>query len=737
MMLAVSKSKVLERSGFSTLYTFTPFKLLKSRRNEYVIQLIKLSSFKIYPEDITWNKGIQDKFVVPLKHKDRVIKKKVITPQELTASTFNPSTDRQYVYLRYSKDMKHIDAVKNAQEHISLLNKGVFKRNLPIYVEFSYKSLQEPYICRQGYVLLSSSENCPLATVCPKMKLDESNKCKYYVKVNNTYAGLYHVFPLIKKRFEVLEDEVEDIMIIPYDGLPLIKMGFTEKGEVTAIINIIALIPKKSWLFFIPRFYLYPQPTIGVKLRNIHAMIFRFDTRYLEKVVTQIIQGNDDVYKWLILKYVSSRLPLVQKGSTRKLVDGFKGFDTLASIFRGIADGDVKSVESLKKILSEKNKWLTHEDFINYVTFVLVHTLAHVMLTVISTVYDVPEDVLAYYINHPILHGKNLHEGEIELVIFEDAIGGFGYIKNLINAIKEKKTPTIFRELLNYSLELLINDDKRMIKALNSFKNNVDAIISEMPNEAIKNALTERIKRIWNFVEETHIYPHVIALRKSILSGVELKELDEYMRNMLEEVFSNAPLCWDSCPHCVILERGCTYAVFDQAFAVSKSLVKSFLVLLIRDLEKTSYSIYFTQVSDYVNELIKKAKREILISTASLSPITVSTLSSILSENPRLKVKILAYTESINDVRVFKKLKENLLKHGNFEVHLHDKLHAKGILIDNLILLKGSFNFTKRGLEVNVENIDIVYHPEEIAKFKEGFEKIWKESKSLTRLINE
>ncbi|RLI97391.1 MAG: hypothetical protein DRP00_04040 [Candidatus Aenigmatarchaeota archaeon] len=735
-MLMSSKPKALERSGLNILYTFTPFKLLKSEHDKYVIQLIELSSFKVYPRTPRWRRGLQEASLTTIRYRDKEIKKRIVMPRELLATTFKPSNGEQYVYLRYSVDMKHIDKVTKAQKHISMLSEDIFKKNLPIYLEFSYQSLQEPYVCRQGYVLLSSSENCPLESVCPRMRLDESGKCKYYIKINNTYAGLYHIFPLVRTLFEIhREEELEDVMIIPYNGMPLIKMSFTEKGEVLAFINAVVFIPKRTWLFYIPRFYLYSQPTIGIRLKNVHAIIFEFNVDHLKNIIIKILSDDDNACKWLILKYVFGRLPLVQRGS-HKLVDGFKGFDDLASMFQGIAEGDSESIKKMEDILLEKNKWLSNSDFINYATFVLVHTLAHIMLTAISTIYDIPEETLAYYIEHPILYGRGLHEGDVKLVIFEDAIGGFGYLKNFVNTIKEKKTPLIFRELLSNSLKLLTSDDERMMKAIKMFKNNIDNVINEIPNESIRKAIRERVERIWDFVEKVNIYPHVIVFRRSILSTIELGQLDEYLRNMLEEVFSNAPLCWDSCPHCVILEKGCTYASFDQVFVVSKSLVKNFLNLIVKDLEKPSYSIYFTQVRDYVNELIEKAKREILISTASLSPITLDALSTMLSKKPQLKVKILTYTESIHDRQIVEKLKEILAQHNNFEVRLHDRLHAKGILIDDLILLKGSFNFTMRGLEVNVENIDIVYHPKEIMEFRKGFEKVWKESKHLTRIVN-
>ena len=157
-----------------------------------------------------------------------------------------------------------------------------------------------------------------------------------------------------------------------------------------------------------------------------------------------------------------------------------------------------------------------------------------------------------------------------------------------------------------------------------------------------------------------------------------------------------------------------------------------FLRQVLPNIHKLSYSLYFTdKVKEYVESLIENAKNEILISTASLSPITIEYLEKLLKENERLKVKIIATSEfeTQKHKQAIEKLKRLIKSVERIKARLFDKIHAKGILIDNLVLIKGSFNFTKKGFEINVENLDIEYNPQEIQKFRKGYIKVWNMAK--------
>lgn len=738
MQLLRAESKPLERSGFYVLHAFTPFKLLESYQNVYLIQLINISSFKVYSkeqpprEQWWWCKPLPYEHKITLKRcKDKEITKKIITPRELLPTAFSRNVDQQYIYVRYDDKIKEKIKNANLQDHISILkDTDLFKKGIPIYLEFSYQALQEPYVCKLGYVILSSSSTCPLRECCPRIEYNESGQCKLYIKVNNTYAGLYHVHPLVEKRFDY-EVPSRNVVIIPFKYFPLIKISFTEEGEVTGYINSIILIPKRRWLFQKPRFYLYPNPTIGIKLSNVHALIFEFDVENLRNIILDILANSELTYRWLAFKYYSGRYRMIKKVRNKavsKIVDGFRGFDWLNSVFEHVAKSGTKSVNDLidlmfnKKLL--KNEY--SEDFINFVSFVLVHTFAHVMIAALSVIYDIPEGTLLYHIEHPILRCEELYRGRVKLIIFEDALGGYGYLKNITNRVKEYGDIQPLHKPFKYIVELLERENKLLESCQKNLKNDIYRLLDSGVSDSLKSKIWERVERILEFINKTGVYPHVMTFRSSILSGIEPE--DERERSTLEELFSNMPLCWDGCLHCVMLERDCTYTPYDQPFIVSRNLIKEFIKRLMKSLEKMSFSLYFTKVKDYVNEVINEAEHEILISTASLSTVTLDTLSSMLSRRRNLKIKVLAHKDSLSDRLIYRKVMEVRDKHRNFEIKFHDRLHAKGILIDDLVLLKGSFNFTMKGLEVNVENIDIVYHPEDIIKFKEGFNKVWRES---------
>jgi len=54
------------------------------------------------------------------------------------------------------------------------------------------------------------------------------------------------------------------------------------------------------------------------------------------------------------------------------------------------------------------------------------------------------------------------------------------------------------------------------------------------------------------------------------------------------------------------------------------------------------------------------------------------------------------------------------------------ELHGKGMLIDGIIALHGSFNFTLSGLKSNVENVTIDYDIGSSTSFEAQFKKHWK-----------
>jgi len=66
-----------------------------------------------------------------------------------------------------------------------------------------------------------------------------------------------------------------------------------------------------------------------------------------------------------------------------------------------------------------------------------------------------------------------------------------------------------------------------------------------------------------------------------------------------------------------------------------------------------------------------------------------------------------------------------------FQAKVIDELHAKGMLVDDIMLLHGSFNFTISGLNANVENVTVDFSLRGAKKFKKEFDELWRKAKPL------
>jgi phosphatidylserine/phosphatidylglycerophosphate/cardiolipin synthase-like enzyme len=55
-------------------------------------------------------------------------------------------------------------------------------------------------------------------------------------------------------------------------------------------------------------------------------------------------------------------------------------------------------------------------------------------------------------------------------------------------------------------------------------------------------------------------------------------------------------------------------------------------------------------------------------------------------------------------------------------------MHHKVILIDERIVITGSYNFSNNAKTRNDENTLIIHNPEMVALFREEFERVWEEA---------
>lgn len=97
------------------------------------------------------------------------------------------------------------------------------------------------------------------------------------------------------------------------------------------------------------------------------------------------------------------------------------------------------------------------------------------------------------------------------------------------------------------------------------------------------------------------------------------------------------------------------------------------------------------------------------------------------AEENELNVRIITSKDTTNKahedgLRLLKDINNRI------KTKIAQQLHAKGMLVDDVMLLTGSFNFTTSGLTSNVENLTVDFSLSGPRRFKEKFEALWADS---------
>ena len=102
-----------------------------------------------------------------------------------------------------------------------------------------------------------------------------------------------------------------------------------------------------------------------------------------------------------------------------------------------------------------------------------------------------------------------------------------------------------------------------------------------------------------------------------------------------------------------------------------------------------------------------------------------------LHAQKQVKVRILTKEDLQNSTQIesFKLLRYAKQRfEPNFSVRTVDELHAKGVLVDKMMVLHGSFNLTRSGLNSNVENITVDFSCIGSSDFLREFNSLWEKS---------
>jgi len=736
--LTLNSRKTYSRSGSIALYSFTPFKILECTKDSYRLLLVPISDFKIIKngqeiernqEYSIWrSKALVMSDRIPIRVGQKVIQKDIILPVECYATTLSRESGDQYIYER-------MGAIP------------------PLHIEFSFKSLTQPRICRLGYVLLSSEDYCPIRRRCKKYRREEiSGICRYYRKIDNTYTGLFNVFPEIKSQFSTRDENIDFVIVLPLPGSyePLLKIGFTTKGNAYVFINAVFLMPKRRWYFYRPYFIVYPKKSLGYRIENVHALILDFEPTSLKKMIEEKMLSDENVRAWLMYKF--KLLFEALNGSISEIANprkdfGFRVFDMMQKFISGIKNKD----SSLSLEVND------YGAFIQYCTYILLHTLAHALISFIASYMQCSEDIMHYFIGHPFTGFHNNYR----VIIFEDASGGYGFLQELYFRLKTQISSgdeeLIRRFIMSvneaFNAGLRAKRHKQYCVADKSIITRIPQEISSYITSKFAYGLhdddlmhdlkliAEFLCQILNYHIDLGVYPHVLAVRNSLVQVLSSSFKSSKTRAWVDDILSCYPSCWDSCPLCVMFERGCMYHSYNQPFTLSSRLLHKFIDQLssIYNNFNLEYAARRMGVGEIVEKLLRSVRSKIKITSPYLSSTCLQKLVIPLLEK-NISVELVTLSpSSVEHLRThqdaLKLLSSLTRRYNNIEVYLVEKpLHDKFIVLDDLVLIEGSFNFTESGLYKNLESIRVKFKLRNVMKALKYFEYLKELAKSIHQL---
>lgn len=677
-----------KRSGIQALYSFTPFKLLFGKKG-YGLVLVPILYYK-NRNTIDWKRGIPDNFNVPYYRRDF----EVIRPNEIKPYIFTPNSKNSVEY------MHHL--LFNSNHYIDMNDAA---SPFPLIAKYSYSSLINGYYCKYGLVLLHDSKECPLASRCKLFKSKKGRDCEYY-NGPMPYERLYTVFPHIIRH--IREGSIDNKKRIL--ALIVVKMGnsdrilgkieFSDKLNMEAFSDATIFYAKAA--DFINKDFLWTsyEKGIGFRLNNLNGLILKFNNSALNDYISFLIDSNQEIEDWLCAKmfiYFGNR----NRIHLRKFSLSQKGFDAMKR-FENLID----------QILSNKAKAMCDKDnLILFGNFILVHTLAHVIINIVTSIVNqaISADYI-YYIEHPIF-------GDISTSVYvlESIYGGFGYLKTLSTMIN--RGDQILRKILDNLTQMYKDHEKRFNSSLSNLSGVIKNFTGRLDNDLLRRTLD--IFQGWANGPFPTTFPHHFVIRNYLGERYSSVIKD---RQVFKDMIAALPLCWDGCNMCVGMDRGCMFGPYDQPFLISRKIVSEFIKTHTDWLGKNTFS-FTTNLYTVFKDLINLAENEIKIISPWISKEIIDELKNVKKEKDLL-ITIVCLDDKNNSEAIREAEKNGMRIVKIPSINEQGIIHSKIMIIDDAIALAGSANFTINGLTKNIETEMVIIDPNEIVKLTEQFNKI-------------
>ena len=471
---------------------------------------------------------------------------------------------------------------------------------------------------------------------------------------------------------------------------------------------------------------------LGVRIVNSEGFELLFEKNALRKIIEGIIFSDIKLFKTLLLKYVFLRYCYNRS-------ENYYDFHAITNTIFALIQGDPQNklgnysqalyTEDIDKAVTSLRKdSKDYERFINYVIEVALYSLAHMLAKVITAhVLNTKLKNFTLYVDTKYEAEIDDEKGEYYVVMFlENSHEGLGFIEQLCTLISPDIQQNIVKYLIRPALQMLI--DERTGKDLCSIyyesckrrdERLVDVLCLSSPDlgqirDYIRYLVEEWSKHMNSDFPSDFIRPLLYHYLGNINPSLRRRlNTDAFLRNTVPYIYNvEVPFCWDGCQRCIRLREAYLLSPIEQIFYLSKGLAVGLLKTFCDFFTSSKAFIHRTGsgLGREVLNLISQADYEIRIMSPWISPEIAEYLTDI-AQNRGIRVRVITHPPSIDEphphvlaVSILEKAARRL---STVKVVYDDKVHAKIIIIDDKLLITGSMNLTKRGTEINIENITI------------------------------
>lgn len=593
------------------------------------------------------------------------------------------------------------------------------------------------YICRRGYTIVFGSQNairednkivCPNAR-CPLRLRGLCHEDDWWFVLGGGWVDAYYedirFRPIIYHK--VVLEKYNTIPIAGDELSPIMIEGLKDIELRNAVIG--ARIELKEEGMVLPTYWTYN--TAGYRYIDAKGISLAIDKAWLKKIVSALLLTDSKLFKITLLKYFIdgyNRSKYIFKERR-----GFYNLISLTDLTLYLAIND-KDIERKYPKFSELGEWLRRADdesfrenvilnrtepthMLNWAVDMALHSLKHVFyVALVEGVIHADSDDLILLCDQNEIDDR-IDDNRVRIILLEDSEGGIGYMETLKELAA--KNPRIINELTERALRQLVtpNGKDPCILSWNAYKERLEQNLPQMIK--IASELRTRFERLNNlFMEAVGVNLPIEIARHLIYRDRILKEERSNLRKELQSyeqvnrvievaIASTIPYDWDGCLGCIRLEYTCPYSAYEQMFNLSKYMARSILDVLV-DTSPTK-TISGEQAGLKLKKLIKQARRTVRLITPWVTPGEIHELL----EKTGKGVKIILITKehdpnvSIHNKAIIElqKTKTPLLQAILIRGEEAKKLHSKIYIIDDKIGAIGSVNYTKKGMEVNIESL--------------------------------